>query len=186
VYIATGEDFPDALAGAVAAAHDRAPILLVTRDRVPASVASELQRLDPNTLVLLGGTAAIASSVKSDLESLTGASVQRLAGGDRYATAAAISAASFGSDTRVVFVTTGNNFPDAVAGAPAAHRLGAPMLLLQSDTVPLPTALELDRLRPEIIVILGGEAAISEDGAEELEGYGTGSTSLPLVTLERP
>ncbi|MEW5991619.1 MAG: cell wall-binding repeat-containing protein, partial [Chloroflexota bacterium] len=44
------------------------------------------------------------------------AAVNRIAGGDRYATAAYISASTFAPGAPVVYVATGLNFPDALAG----------------------------------------------------------------------
>jgi hypothetical protein len=48
-------------------------------------------------------------------------SVTRIAGADRYATAAAVSAASFAAPVPIAFVATGMNFPDALVGAAAGH-----------------------------------------------------------------
>ena len=52
VYVATGENFPDALAGS-AASGGRGPILLVTRKVIPDAVVSELKRLKPGRVVVL-------------------------------------------------------------------------------------------------------------------------------------
>jgi hypothetical protein len=48
VYVATAENFPDALVGGAAAALEKAPILLVSRYSVPAATATELSRLFSN------------------------------------------------------------------------------------------------------------------------------------------
>ncbi len=58
-----GLGFADALAGAPAAGRQAAPVLLSRPDCVPGSVASELERLDPDRVVLLGGTAALGPAV---------------------------------------------------------------------------------------------------------------------------
>ncbi|HEU0236863.1 MAG TPA: cell wall-binding repeat-containing protein, partial [Candidatus Limnocylindrales bacterium] len=54
----------------------------------------------------------------------------RYAGSDRYATAAAISAAHYAPGVAVAYVATGANFPDALAGAAVAGNLGGPLLLV--------------------------------------------------------
>jgi spore germination protein YaaH len=59
VYVANGLNFPDALAGAAVAGGKGAPMLLVPRDTVPASVAAELTRLKPAAIVVLGGTGMV-------------------------------------------------------------------------------------------------------------------------------
>ncbi|MER3418948.1 MAG: hypothetical protein C4343_07685, partial [Chloroflexota bacterium] len=67
--------------------------------------------------------------------------VARLAGSDRYATAAAISAATFPSGgVPVAYVATGLNYPDALAGSVAAARAGGPLLLVTQDAIPSATA----------------------------------------------
>ena len=95
----------------------------------------------------------------------------RLAGGDRYATAAALSQARFGSGASTVFIATGGSFPDALAGSPAAAAANGPILLTARDGLPGPTANELSRLRPSRIVILGGPGVVSDAVAGQLAGY---------------
>lgn len=173
VYIATGRDFPDALAGAAAAAVNNAPTLLVTATEIPDATRRELGRLSPNRIVILGGTAVVSSSVRTELQAYTSGGVQRIAGTDRYATAAAISAATFPAGVPVAYVATGANFPDALGGAAAAGRDGAPVLLV-NDRVPDSVATELTRLAPARIVILGGQAVVSASVESALNAFTIG------------
>jgi putative cell wall-binding protein len=69
VFVATGGNYPDALAGSAAAARLGAPVLLVTSDAVPGSVVAELARLSPRSIVVLGGTAAVGEPVLAALRS---------------------------------------------------------------------------------------------------------------------
>jgi subtilisin family serine protease/putative cell wall-binding protein len=171
-YVATGASFPDALTGAAVAARDRGPVLLVQRDRIPAAVATELARLKPRRIVILGGTGVVGSSVAAALDAYTTGAVTRLAGTDRYATAVAISRASFDPGVKTVFVATGTAFPDALAGAAVAGARGSPLLLVPPTSLPSTVRLELARLSPDEIVILGGSAAVSDAVAAALGGYG--------------
>lgn len=171
VYIATGNGFADALSGGAAAARNRGPVLLVGSDGIPSSTAEELRRLSPRQIVVLGGSAAIPSSVASQLDDYTDGAVERLSGSDRYATSAAISARMFPVAVDTVFVATGENFPDALAGVPAAAREKAPLLLLRRDAIPEVIATQLQRLRPRRIVILGGSGAVSPATERELSSY---------------
>src|SRR5699024_4328594 len=91
VFVANGMDFPDGVSGGAAAARDGSPLLLVRADRVPPATASELRRLQPETITVLGGEHAVSASVASSLSRITGASVTRWAGSDRYGTSAEIS-----------------------------------------------------------------------------------------------
>ncbi|MEO8247619.1 MAG: glycosyl hydrolase family 18 protein, partial [Chloroflexota bacterium] len=58
VYIATGASFPDALAGGPVAGRDGGPVLLTWRDQLPGVTRTELERLQPSRIVVLGGTGA--------------------------------------------------------------------------------------------------------------------------------
>jgi putative cell wall-binding protein/murein DD-endopeptidase MepM/ murein hydrolase activator NlpD len=171
VFVAVGTNFPDAIAAGPAAAHLDAPILLVRQDSVPTSTADALQDLAPTTVYVLGGPAAVADSVLTDLSALVpAASVSRLAGGDRYATSVAISSAVF-TNADTVYVATGTGFADAITAAPAAVVAGGPLLLVSPTGVPGVVATELARLGPARIVIVGGEAAVPAGVATALEGY---------------
>ena len=170
VYVATGRNFPDALAGGPAAARDHGPVLLVNGG-IPAVTGAELQRLQPQRIVVLGGTSAISQAVQSQLGGYAPGGVTRLSGADRFATAAAISRATFAPGVPVAYVTTGLAFPDALAGGPAAGLEGGPIALVTPTAVPAATASELDRLNPQRIVILGGPEAVSVQVANSLQQY---------------
>lgn len=175
VYIATGFNFPDALAGGPAAAMNEAPILPVLPDLLPSTIAAELERLAPERIVILGGVSAVSATVAAQLDKYASIEVVRISGSDRNSTAAAISAATFSSGVPVAYIATGTNFPDALAGGPVAAANGGPILLATTDVIPSSTALELLRLKPQRIVILGGESVVSPSVAAELAFYTTGS-----------
>src|SRR5690606_10891218 len=91
----------------------------------------------------------------------------RVSGPNRYATAVAASQQAFPDGADFVVIASGQNYPDALAGA-AATRGGAPVLLVERDRVPPEVFAEIDRLRPGAVVILGGAAAVSQDVANQL------------------
>lgn len=170
VLISSGGTFPDALSGSAAAALLDAPMLLVAKDGVPSAVAKELSRLQPSKIVVLGGDGTVASKT---VEALGGyaSSVERVAGADRYATAAAISSATFSSSPDTVYIADGTNHADALAGSAAAGATSSPVLLVRPGGVPSATAKELARLSPRRIVVLGGPASVSEEVLQNLRGY---------------
>ena len=176
-YVATGLNFPDALAGAAAAGSQGAPILLVTPNSIPGATAIELTRLQPGRIVVLGASGVISNYVLSALAAYTTGTVTRIAGADRYATAAAISAATYAPGVAVTYVATGLNFPDALAGAAAAGSQGAPVLLVGTDEIPSATATELNRLQPGRIVILGAGGVVSANVANALQAFTTGTVT---------
>jgi spore germination protein YaaH len=66
-YIANGGGFADALAGAAAAGTVRGPVLLATVNSLSVATATELKRLKPAKIIVLGGTSVIGSSVERQL-----------------------------------------------------------------------------------------------------------------------
>ena len=164
-YIATGTGFADALAGGPAAAAEGGPMLLVDRDAIPAAVRSELSRLGPGRIVVLGGPAAVSDAVVAALGELTDGEVVRRAGTDRYGTAAAVVAATFPDAAATVVLATGEAFPDALAGGALAAELGAPLLVTRADCVPEVVLAQITRLDPATLVVLGGTAAVSDAAA---------------------
>lgn len=169
VYVASGENFPDALSGGALAGRLGAPVLLVTRNGIPAVIATELTRLKPVKIVVLGGTASVSDAVKAALQKK--APTTRIAGADRYAVSAAVSVSGFTPGVPVVYLASGENFPDALSGAAAAAKQGGPVLLVTKDTIPASVAAELDRLNPTTIVILGGTASVSAAVASAAAAY---------------
>lgn len=91
VYVATGQNYPDALAASTLAAAQGAPLLLVTRNSVPQATRDALDDLDPNRIVIIGGTATVTNAVRNQLVPYASSGlVQRIAGNSRYATAAEV------------------------------------------------------------------------------------------------
>jgi putative cell wall-binding protein len=171
VLIATGGNFPDALAGAAVAGKQGDPLLLVTASSIPAPTAAELTRLHPHRITILGGTGAVGSAVSNALHSYTDGGVFRVSGPDRFSTAAFIAETYFLPQPTVALAATGYNFPDALAGAALAGRLWSPILLVAPASLPNPTKSALDYLEPPEIDVLGGTGAVSNGVATSLGGY---------------
>lgn len=85
----------------------------------------------------------------------------RIEGADRFETAVEVSMAAFTSADNAI-VTTGRNFPDALAASYLSQQLdGAPILLTEPGELTQSTSDELDRLGVSTVYLLGGEAAVS-------------------------
>ncbi len=201
LFIATGENFPDALAGGAMAAQTGSPLLLVKRTAIPSVVLAEIQRLKPYHIIVLGGTGAVADSVLATLQGLDGDDAEaaafdgpfRVAGADRYATAAGVPGLmqallpglfpnGWGG---TAFIASGGNFPDALAGGAASGVIGGPVLLTRSTSIPAATRAELSRLAPSRIVILGGTGVVSTSVANELKGYAAGQNVVRWAGADR-
>lgn len=179
LFVATGRDFPDALAGGALAAQLSSPVLLVSPSSIPSASLAEIKRLRPVEIFVLGGPAVVSNAVVQQLGAYDapGSTVQRLAGANRYATAAAISRAAFLPGVPTAFIATGANFPDALAAAPVSAMLGGPLLLVSGSSVPAATAAELSYLKPNRIVILGGTSVVSGSVASQLSLYTSGTVT---------
>jgi putative cell wall-binding protein len=186
VYVTTGETFPDTMASVPAAATTNGPVLLVRSASIPAATADEIERLNPSQIVVVGGPAAISSSLDAKLAAITGASVERRYGPDRYATSAAISQATFAPLVPVVYIATGVNHPDGLGGAAAGAIEGGPLLLTKTDSLPASVATELQRLKPQRVVIVGGTTAITTNVQTHITQILTEATrpfvSWPILT----
>jgi putative cell wall-binding protein len=173
VYVASGENFPDALAAGAAAADDGGPVLLTRRDSLPQVTKDELFRLKPGKIVLVGGPGAVSDAVKDALQAYVVAPVSRVQGQTRFDTSAAVSLSTFSPGVPVAYVASGEKFPDALSGSAAAGTLGGPVLLVAQGAIPSTVGQELDRLNPGEIVILGGieSVGIEVQGALVLANY---------------
>ena len=93
---------------------------------------------------------------------------ERFAGDTAEGTAVQISKATFPTGADTVILAQVNQFPDALAGAPLAYKLQAPILLSPSSGLTEDVSAELQRLAPKTIYLLGGTAALSSNIETEL------------------
>ncbi|MBX0357668.1 cell wall-binding repeat-containing protein [Halobacillus sp. Nhm2S1] len=100
-----------------------------------------------------------------------GTDVERISGVNRYETAIEVSKKGWDQADTVV-IARGDSFPDALAGAPLAYKLDAPILLTKTSTLRSEVKAEIDRLGAKHAVILGGDGAISDYVSYQLEGEG--------------
>ncbi|WP_026482409.1 carboxypeptidase regulatory-like domain-containing protein, partial [Agromyces subbeticus] len=147
------------------------PTIELREEHHGAAISVLVHVTAPNYIMVqkISGTTAPVGSV--------GQAVTRLAGPDRYATSVAISKSQFGPGVPVAFIASSANFPDALAGAPAAGISGGPMLLTDPNALPDTITAELERLQPERIVILGGTGTISADVEALLDALRPGAVT---------
>jgi putative cell wall-binding protein len=97
---------------------------------------------------------------------------ERIAGADRYETAAQIAEKGWPTGTSSVVLARGDLFPDALAGAPLAFNLDAPILLTSKKQLPAATKTEIKKLNAKKAYILGGPKAIENSVEKELKAMG--------------
>ncbi|PKQ36814.1 MAG: hypothetical protein CVT59_10905 [Actinobacteria bacterium HGW-Actinobacteria-1] len=168
VVVTTGMNYPDALAGATLAYALDAPILLAGGNGLSAAALAEVERLGADHAILLGGKNVVPDAVKSQLAGVGVplANIERIGGVDRYDTARLVAvrvrAVLGGGPVSTAFIATGANFPDALAAAGVAAKLGAPVLLVKPTSVPAATASALTALGVTDTIVLGSSAAVSD------------------------
>ncbi len=165
--LASGENFPDALAAAPLAAFYDAPILLTGRTTIPPVTAAALADLGVADVIIMGGPGAVSFAVSNALE--LDYQVSRVAGDDRYGTAAQAALDAFPAGASVAVLASGENFPDALAAAPLAALYNAPILLTGGSALPPVTAAVLADLGVADVIIMGGPGAVSLAVSNALE-----------------
>jgi hypothetical protein len=169
VVLTRADTYPDALAGVPLAAKVGGPLLLTSSNSLSDAVRAEIIRVLPagGPVYILGGTSAVSAAVATTITGL-GFVVHRLAGANRFATAVA-GAGGPGHPT-TVFEATGLNFPDALAGGPAAIEAGAAILLTNGSVPAAETTAYLAAHTGGTHYALGGPAAAADPTATAISG----------------
>ncbi len=182
VVLASGEagHLVDAVTAAPYARALAAPLLLTAGATLPAVVAADLTRRKARSVVVIGGPSAVSAGVVSALQRL-GLSVTRVAGADRYATAALL-AARVGTERREILVASGadDQLGYALVAGGVAAGLGIPVLLTESASVPAATADALRRLgaATATVTVVGPTSSVS---TSVQTGLGEGAQAVRRV-----
>lgn len=165
VFVATGENFPDALAASPVAGARGIPILLTKRTALSAETIACLQRHDFGDAIIVGGPVVVAEAVRFQLDSYFGSQSWRIAGSDRFETAKRmneIGMEQFDMDVGHVGIAYGRNFPDALAAGVALAHESQSLLLCESNTLSSSSARVLADNRDGIqdVRLFGGSAVI--------------------------
>lgn len=182
VYIAKGTDFPDALSAAAAASRLGGPLLLTPTASLHKSVATELSRLQPHRIVVVGGTGSITAAVFNALAAYA-PEVVRVGGADRYEASRNVTTSAF-TTADTAMIATGRTFPDALAASGVAGKLGAPVLLVDGAraSVPSTTMNVLRGLGVSTVYVAGGPGSVSPSIVTQLQNAGFAVTRFGGAT----
>lgn len=198
VILARSHKYPDALAASTLGGMLDAPIVLSATETLYAATAASLTSLRAGKVVVVGGPAAVSDEVYDKLDATY--DMERIAGPDRYGTAAEIArrivaGGDIGKDVDgrpTVLIASGEGFADALTAAPAAYSGAYPVLLVLPEAIPAVTLAVLDELQQRGVshaVILGGPRAVGTPVEAELKGRGLtvdrlgGATRTDTATL---
>lgn len=147
-----------------------APLLLSNGKTLPESTISELKRLNPTNVYVIGGTASMPESVVSSIKSNTKATVTRIGGSTRYETSLAIAKQIDKiADVSKVYISSGTGEVDALSIASVAGREKAPILLTNVNSIDNKT---YDFIRSESIkdaYFIGGDKKISNSVINQVD-----------------
>ena len=136
VVVASATNYPDALAASsLAGCYDPAPILLTDPNGLTEEVGSQIKKLNPSFIYIVGGESAVSSTVEDQLKGISQAYIQRLSGQTRYETSLCIAKTAFsvansgGEAPWQVVIATGANFADALSVSSYAYACKMPILL---------------------------------------------------------
>lgn len=182
VVVASGENFPDALAASSLAGVYGAPVLLTNPDELSQRVVDEIDRLGADDIIVVGGEKAVSDNVFKELNgryATKGFRVSRIAGQTREDTANKIAlklAEGFEGDAGIEWgdtciIASGTSYADALAASPYAYAKHAPIFLtnesgeLSGDTFDV-----IKRLGFKHAIVVGGTARIPDSTVQSVDG----------------
>ncbi len=167
VILASGENWPDSLTAGPLSYQLDAPLLLTNSQSLPTVVAKAITSLAPENVIVLGGEAAVTSAVATaaaDAAGIERSAVERIAGDDRYETAALMAERLGVTPGAGVTIVSGEAFPDAVSASAFSAMRGMPILLTPASSLSASTSKFITEHSTEVTsaVIVGGSAAVSD------------------------
>lgn len=176
IVLASGANYPDALAASALAGDLNAPIMLTDPNGLSTDTEWRIQNLKPTRVYIIGGNAAVSAKVERRIAQLIGseANIQRIAGDTRYDTSLKV-ASSLSNPSDTVIVTTGTNYADALSISPYAFATGSPVVLCNPSSGLSNSALKaIKKAGYKKAVIVGGTSAVPASVASQLKASGIG------------
>lgn len=189
VVISSGENFPDALAISSFAAAYGWPILLCGENGLSLKIKQLIVQKQPSKIYITGGTTVISSDTEAQLKILApNAKIQRFGGSDRYETAIQI-AKEFAPSPSHLYVSSGLNFPDTLAGSVLAAKSCAPIVLVNPQATTLHPEVKaylqtIKELKTDVSLTFFGGSSVIPYGTEELICRESGFISNNLQAME--
>lgn len=176
--LVTSDGYWDALTASGIAGLVDAPIIMTPTSYLAEQARAQLAKLRPATVIVCGGTMAIASSVaKAASAAAGGARIERCWGEDAVGTAINIferaPSITGGRWATVAFVCTNDGYWDALSAAPVSYVMHMPIFLTYgSSSISGETLAAMKRGGIKAVYIVGGTLAISEKVENDIRGAG--------------
>ena len=172
VILASGDNghYADALTASYLAGIKGAPILLTQWGSTPDAIASQISASGAKNIWIIGGEGVVSAAQETALRSRY--AVHRLAGTDRYQTAAAVIREGGTAKSTTAILATGQNFPDALGGGALSYARGMPLAITQTDNLPASTLHALQAVGIKNVILLGGPTIVSQKVVDALASGG--------------
>ncbi|WP_382305993.1 cell wall-binding repeat-containing protein [Herbiconiux sp. UC225_62] len=181
VYVASGENYSDALSASAIAAQHNAPLVLATSSGFTNYAYNVVNLFQAADVVLVGGENSLTRKVEDELHAMSShPKVTRIGGADRFEVSRnLISNPKFGAMASTsISVASGLKFPDALSASPAAAKIKTPVLLVNGEATAI-SAVEKALLTSRGVTsatVFGGEDTLSAAVAADIKSV-TGALS---------
>ncbi|WP_343216127.1 cell wall-binding repeat-containing protein [Clostridium mobile] len=172
VIVASGKNFPDALAGSVLSKKLNAPILLVgnTSNERKDSIEYINSHLDKNgTVYILGGQGSVNEEFINNMKSQGYKNFVRLGGKDRFDTNKHIVNFMNVEKHTPVVVVNAYGFADALSVSSIAASKGYPIIMTSNSSLSPEGKSMIKNIEPSEVYIIGGHASVGDKVISEIK-----------------
>ena len=172
VLIVNGYANADGITATPLASAYNGPILLAEQNNLTPATISEIKRLNPSKVILIGGTTVLSDGLVSKIKSINSSiNVERLGGLTRYDTSLLIAQRlDTIVDVSKAYVCAGLGEADALSIAPKAGEEKAPIILSEKSLVPSNTLAWLRGEELQTAYFIGGTSVIYENVIDQING----------------
>lgn len=189
VVLSSGEQYPDALSISSFAANKGWPILLSPPDALPQVMRDYLLEKKPSQVYITGGEGVISEQVSTEIRNLLPQTeVKRLSGPSRFDTNTRI-AETFALNPSTVYLATGYDFADALAGSTVAAQTGDPILFIDPSMPALPKSvaqffgkMNTNHLSPNLVAF-GGNGVVSDEMMKRISRLISGAAKETSISF---
>lgn len=168
--ICTGSGFADSLSASATGN----PVMLVNGS-FTESQKKYLESLEDRDAYIIGGPNVVPEKIAEEYEKLTGGTVKRIYGSDRYATSVKVAEEFFDGGGTVV-MACGENYPDGLTGSALAMSTSSPLILAgKHDMSSVKDYLKENGA--DMLYVLGGSTLISDAQVREFSALTSEETA---------
>lgn len=169
VVLVSGDGYADAVSGTVLAKQLNAPILLTTAASLNSSTKAALDKLKPQNIYIIGGTASVSQTIRNELKN-SGYNLIELSGKNRYETNIAVAneLIKLGVKPDNVILVSGEGFSDVLSATPVAAAKGQILLLGNNSSSTMKSVIDFVKSNNSQVTVIGTKNSIKDSIYEEL------------------